>query len=631
LYGSTPKLNWSSTTALLLSLLSFVALSVLLALPARAGLFDVPAASAGNPLPVEQAYQLRQEQVGPGRIDLVWEMPPDYYLYRDKISVQPGPGVSLVDQRRGESELKQDPLFGAVQVYHNEARVQLLIGRSGAASSGTLEVSYQGCWEGGICYPPQTQQLELFDLVPAAPLAWPQTASTAQAEPPSADGVAVPAAALSEQDRFARLLAGSSALVVLAAFFVAGLALSLTPCVFPMIPILSGIIVGHGRRMTTARAFLLSLVYVLAMALTYALAGVVVGLFGANVQVALQNPWVISLFAGLFVVLALSMFGFYELQVPSWIQSRVSSVSQQQKGGSLWGVAVMGILSALIVGPCMAAPLAGALIYIGQSGDPLLGGLALFVLSLGMGVPLLLVGASAGRLLPHAGAWMEGVKAAFGVLLLLMAVWMLDRIVPTTVTMGLVGVILIVSAVYLNALDRLAESSSGWQRLWKGLGLILLVYGVALLIGLLGGGRSLIYPLQGVIGGASGAAQAQSQSRLPFEVVRTRAELEPLLAAAAAAGQPVMLDFYADWCVSCVELEYTTFADAGVESRLSSFRLIKVDVTSNDAEVKALNQRYQVFGPPALFFYDRSGQLQPTMTMVGVVEPQEFLRLIQPL
>ncbi len=631
MYGSTPKLNWSSTTALLLSLLSFVALSVLLALPARAGLFDVPAASAGNPLPVEQAYQLRQEQVGPGRIDLVWEMPPDYYLYRDKISVQPGPGVSLVDQRRGESELKQDPLFGAVQVYHNEARVQLLIGRSGAASSGTLEVSYQGCWEGGICYPPQTQQLELFDLVPAAPLAWPQTASTAQAEPPSADGVAVPAAALSEQDRFARLLAGSSALVVLAAFFVAGLALSLTPCVFPMIPILSGIIVGHGRRMTTARAFLLSLVYVLAMALTYALAGVVVGLFGANVQVALQNPWVISLFAGLFVVLALSMFGFYELQVPSWIQSRVSSVSQQQKGGSLWGVAVMGILSALIVGPCMAAPLAGALIYIGQSGDPLLGGLALFVLSLGMGVPLLLVGASAGRLLPHAGAWMEGVKAAFGVLLLLMAVWMLDRIVPTTVTMGLVGVILIVSAVYLNALDRLAESSSGWQRLWKGLGLILLVYGVALLIGLLGGGRSLIYPLQGVIGGASGAAQAQSQSRLPFEVVRTRAELEPLLAAAAAAGQPVMLDFYADWCVSCVELEYTTFADAGVESRLSSFRLIKVDVTSNDAEVKALNQRYQVFGPPALFFYDRSGQLQPTMTMVGVVEPQEFLRLIQPL
>ncbi len=617
-------------------LLSLVATLLLMVSPlAHAGLLDsLGGRSSDQPLPVSEAYRLHSEAVAPGRVDLVWQIEPNYYLYLDKVVVVPGEGIDLVGRRDAPTVTKDDPLFGSVEVYYDEARVSLLLGSTDGRSSGVLEVSYQGCWEGGICYPPVTETLSVDALVAAAGLTWPDadtavdtnSAGTTQA---SADSTG---AAVSEQARFAALLGGASLPVVLGAFFVAGLALSLTPCVFPMIPILSGIIVGSGHRMSTGRAFMLSLVYVLAMALTYALAGILVGLFGANVQAALQNPWVISTFAALFVLLSLSMFGFYELQMPGWLQGRLAQASAQQKGGSLTGVAVMGVLSALIVGPCMAAPLAGALLYIGQTGDPLLGGTALFILSLGMGVPLLLVGASAGRLLPKAGRWMEGVKAAFGVVLLLMAVWMLDRIVPTQVTMALTGIILVVSAVYLNVFERLGEHTGGWHRLWKGVGIILLVYGVALLIGLLAGGRSLVYPLQGIVAAQAGATGAQGvRSQLDFTTVTSLEELQPLLTQAANRGQPVMLDFYADWCVSCVELEYVTFADPAVQQRLAAFELIKVDVTANDASAKALNRRYQVFGPPVLIFHDGRGQARPEMTMVGVIQPEDFLATIRAL
>jgi len=603
----------------------------------QAGLFDSIASNNAQPLPVDQAYVLRLETVAPGRVDLVWRIEPDYYLYQEKVVVTPGEGVTIVDRRDAPAQPKDDPLFGQVQVYYDEARVSLLLGATGSADQGRLTVTYQGCWEGGICYPPVTEDLEVTDLIAAAGLSWPgedrpdASVEPDRAAPVGSAGAATGAATASEQDRFAGLLGGASLAAVLSAFFLAGLALSLTPCVFPMIPILSGVIVGHGHRITTAHAFLLSLVYVLAMSLTYTVAGIVVGLFGANVQAALQNPWVISLFSLLFVLLACSMFGFYELQLPKWLQSRVSEVSSHQKSGSVLGVAVMGLLSALIVGPCMAAPLAGALLYIGQSGDPVLGGAALFVLSLGMGVPLLLVGASAGKLLPKAGSWMEGVKAVFGVALLLMAVWMLDRILPVEATMAMTGIILVVSAVYLNVFERLGEHTGGWHRLWKGLGMILLVYGAALLIGLLSGSRSLLYPLQGLAVSQAGPSGAAVRGQLDFTTVTSLQQLDPLLVQAAATGQPVMLDFYADWCVSCVELEYVTFADADVQRRLAGFSLIKVDVTANDAAAKALNQRYQVFGPPVLFFVDASGQPRPEMTMVGVIEPEDFLARIAAL
>ncbi|TCK08933.1 thiol:disulfide interchange protein DsbD [Marinobacterium mangrovicola] len=601
---------------------------------ASAGLFDSVGGSKDQPLPVDEAYQMRIEAVSPGRFDLVWQVPPDYYLYRDKVSVTPGEGVDLVDRRNAESVTKDDPLFGQVEVYYDEARISLLLGGVNGVTEGTLDVSYQGCWEGGICYPPVNEKVDVADLVQASGLRWVDGDPSAGGDSSASANSNNPAVPVSEQAHFASLLGGASLAVTLGAFFVAGLALSLTPCVFPMIPILSGIIVGHGHRLSTGRAIFLSFIYVLAMALTYTVAGIIVGLFGANIQVALQNPWVISLFAGLFVALSLSMFGFYELQMPKALQSRVSEVSSHQKGGSITGVAVMGFLSALIVGPCMAAPLAGALIYIGQSGDPVLGGAALFVLSIGMGLPLLLVGASAGRLLPRAGVWMEGVKAAFGVVLLLMAVWMLDRILPVQITMALVGVILIISAVYLNVFERLGEHSNGWHRLWKGAGIILAVYGIALIVGVLSGSRNLLFPLQGLVaqqGTGQVVAEGQMRSQLDFKTVTSLSQLEPMLAQAAAVDRPVMLDFYADWCVSCVELEYVTFADPAVQARLAEFELIKVDVTANDADSKALNQRYQVFGPPVLVFHDVDGQERPAMAMVGVIEPEVFLKTIATL
>lgn len=589
-------------------------------LPAQASLFG---ASAGNqPLAVDDAFRLRVEMADAGVTRLVWDVEPDYYLYRERIQVSVPEGVELVERRDSDGDIKDDPLFGRVEVYHNVAEVALLLGRLPEASDrAELQVSYQGCWEGGVCYPPVTTTVSVSDLPLAAGLSWPDSQTDAVgSQPIVADSAEVP---LSEQDRFARLLAGGNWMLMLGAFFLAGLALSLTPCVLPMIPILSSIIAGQGQHISTARAFTLSLVYVLTVAFTYTLAGVAAGLFGANLQAAFQNPWIIGSFSAVFVLLAFSMFGFYDLQLPSALQSRLSNVSHRQKGGTLTGVAVMGLLSALIVGPCMAAPLAGALMYIGQSGDPVLGGVALFTLSMGMGMPLLLVGASAGKLLPRAGAWMEGVKAGFGVVLLLMAVWMLDRLLPTAITMLLVSLVLLVSAVYLGALERLPDHAKGWHRFWKGVGVILLVYGAALMVGVLSGGKSLLYPLQGVVGGV--VAQEGAQAKLPFETVTREAELDRLLDQARRQGQPVMLDFYADWCISCIELDYVTFSDTGVQRSLEAFKLIKLDVTANDEDAKSLYRRFSIIGPPALIFYDASGQVRPELTLIGVIDPDDFV------
>lgn len=390
-----------------------------------------------------------------------------------------------------------------------------------------------------------------------------------------------------------------------------------------MIPILSSIIIGQGKHISGRHGFMLSLVYVLAMALTYTLAGIVAGMFGENIQALFQNPWVISLFSLIFVLLSLSMFGFYELQLPGSWQSRLSRMSNSQHGGTVTGVFIMGLLSALIVGPCVAAPLAGALIYIGQSADPVLGGLALFSLSMGMGAPLLLIGASAGKLLPHAGLWMEKVKAAFGVALLLLAIWMLDRIVSTAVTMWLLAIVLIVTAVFMGSFHRLEKQDHALQHLAKGVGLVIFLYGAALLVGALSGGRNLLYPLQGIA-----SVSAQPASQLAMQKLRTQAELTQALKQAEQAGQPVMLDFYADWCVACVELDTFTFSDLAVQHALQGYALIKVDVTANDAEAKALSKAYKVIGPPALIFYDTAGTLRPELTVVGVMSPQEFIQHI---
>jgi thiol:disulfide interchange protein DsbD len=422
-------------------------------------------------------------------------------------------------------------------------------------------------------------------------------------------------------DEIAATLQGGSLLVIVGVFFLLGLGLAFTPCIFPMIPILSGIIAGQGENITTRKAFILSLVYVLAMALTYTFAGVLAGLFGANLQATFQNPWILSTFAGVFVLLALSMFGFYDLQLPTSLQSKLTEMSNKQQGGSLLGVAIMGLLSALIVGPCVAPPLAGALIYIGQTGDALLGGLALFSLSLGMGAPLLVIGASAGKLLPRAGSWMNAVKAVFGVALLGVAILLLERIIPTDIAMLLWGILLIVSAVYMGALRHLEIEASGWQKLWKGLGVVFLVYGALMLVGAAAGGKDTLQPLRGLaIGGA-----AHSTQELVFKRIKTTTDLERELAAASARGQTVMLDFYADWCVSCKEMEKYTFSDPQVIEALQETLLLQADVTANDAEDQALLQgHFGLPGPPAIMFYGTDGQERKNYRVIGFKPADEF-------
>ena len=388
-----------------------------------------------------------------------------------------------------------------------------------------------------------------------------------------------------------------------------------------MIPILSGIIAGQGHKISRGRGFALSLAYVLGMAVTYAAAGVAAGMTGTLLSAALQSPWVLGAFALVFVVLSFSMFGFYELQLPTSLQSKLSEESGHLQGGRGIGVFAMGALSALIVGPCVAAPLAGALLYIGQTGDAVLGGTALFVMALGMGVPLLIVGLSAGTLLPRAGAWMEAVKKGFGVLLLATAVWLVSPVIPAVVQMLAWAALLIIPAIYLHALDPLPSNARGWQRFWKGIGIVMLLTGAALLIGALAGSRDPLQPLAGL----RGQAMAAENKKLPFEPVVSLSDLE---AKVMAAGQPVMLDFYADWCVSCKEMERFTFSDPAVQAKLAGFKLLKADVTANSANDKALLARFGLFGPPGILFFDKYGKENKAVRVVGFMPAADFIQTL---
>jgi thiol:disulfide interchange protein DsbD len=578
-------------------------------------------------LPPDEAFRLDVLVRDADHIAASWVIAEGYYLYRDKFefALEPVEGVTLLPVQMPEGELKQDEFFGEIQVYHEVVDVELGLRReAGPAIPVTLVVKYQGCAEAGVCYQPMSKRIELM-LPPA-------DGSSAAAAGPADAGPADKAVTtpLSEQDAIARRLADGNLIATLLAFFGFGLLLSLTPCVFPMIPILSSIIVGQGSSITVRKSFILSLVYVLAMAATYTLAGVVAGLFGQNLQAAFQNTWVLTGFAAVFVLLSFSMFGFYELQMPSFIQHRLSSVSNRQRSGSLVGVAIMGFLSALIVGPCVAAPLAGALIYIGQTGDAVLGGMALFTLSMGMGTPLIAIGIGAGKVLPKAGVWMDRVKAVFGVLMLAVAIWLLERVLPPSLTLALWAALLIVSAVYLQAMDNLPVAATGWTRLWKGIGLVSLVYGALLLVGAASGGSDPLRPLAGVVAaGGSGQAIAVQPHEVSFKQIHSLADLQRELDAASRAGKPVMVDFYADWCISCKEMEKYTFGDARVQQALEGFVLLQADVTKNNADDKALLKRFGLFGPPGILFFDANGKERPELSVVGFKKPDEFLQTIK--
>ena len=579
-------------------------------------------------LPVEEAFRFNAEVAAPERLALTWDIAPGTYLYADKIelALEDAEGVQLGAFELPEAEVKPDTVrpdgtIGDVAVFHGTIDIDVPLLRAQAEPTEvTLVAKYQGCAERGICYPPVTERIAL--ALPAA------TETVALAEVEAADTAADagadaggPPERVSEQDQIAARLADAGILGAMAIFFGLGLLLAFTPCVFPMIPILSGIIAGQGDSITTRKAFFLSLAYVLAMALTYAVVGVLAGLFGANLQATFQNVWVLTAFAAVFVLLALSMFGFYELQLPSSWQSKLTEMSNKQEGGTLAGAAIMGALSALIVGPCVAPPLMGALIFIGKTGDAVLGFFALLGLGLGMGAPLLAIGTSAGKLLPHAGMWMDAVKAVFGVLLLAVAIILVERVLPPAVAMLLWGLLLIASGVYMGALTTLSQEARGWTKLWKALGLALLVYGVLMIVGAAAGGRDTIQPLRGIV--AAGGGQAAAQKELT--PIKTSADLDREIAAASAAGKPVMLDFYADWCVTCKELERYTFPDPAVIDAMEQFVVLQADVTANDAEDKALMQeRFGIPGPPAILFFDDSGEELRGYRLVGFVPADEF-------
>ncbi|MEW5893548.1 MAG: protein-disulfide reductase DsbD [Pseudomonadota bacterium] len=569
-------------------------------------------------LPADQAFKLSLVPAGNAAVTARFDLAKSYYLYRDKIKfsvVSPATAkVAGIDLPQAEE--KNDPNFGKMMVYHDgfSATVRLE-GLPAGGGPVSLKASYQGCSEKGVCYPPIEKT---FDLVFGV-----GTAAAAPA-PAAAAGTSEPADT-SESGQIAAMLKGGSFWVVVASFFGFGLLLALTPCVFPMIPILSGIIVGQGQgqTMTKRHGFLLSLAYVLGMAITYALAGVAAGMSGTLLSNALQNPWALGTGAAIFVALALSMFGFYDLQLPSFLQSRFTEASNRIKGGKFTGVFAMGAISALIVGPCVAAPLAGALLYIGQTGDVVLGGVSLFFMALGMGVPLLLVGLSAGALLPRAGAWMEAVKKFFGVLMLAIAIWLIAPLLPPVVEMLLWATLLIISAMYLRAIDPLEAGATGWHRFWKGVGMIALIAGISLLLGALGGSRDVLQPLQIFKGGAAGTAIAGEPGKLAFRKIKDSAELDAVIA--ESKGKYVMLDFYADWCASCKEMERFTFSDARVQARLKDVVLLKADVTANTEADKALLKRFNLFGPPGLIFFDRDGK-PSSFRVIGYEPPEKFLQ-----
>jgi thiol:disulfide interchange protein DsbD len=618
-----------------------IAQQVQLTLPASGiqGLKDLakqiegaPPASAGEPLDPEQAFRLSSTIDG-STVRLRWDIAPHHYLYRDKLAIVAIEPKGILGQPViPEGEEKSDPFLGQVRIFHNVLEVSVPVQGVAAGQKLELNVTYQGCAEAGICYPPMEQRVELTVGAPA------------EATATSAAPVGV---ALSEQDAIAEKLKSGSTWLAIGLFFLAGLGLALTPCVFPMIPILSGIIAGQGEQLTTRRAFVLSLVYVLAMALTYTIAGVLAGLFGSNLQAAFQNPWILGAFALVFVALALSMFGFFELQLPSSVQSRIAELSGRQRSGSLVGVAIMGLLSALIVGPCVAPPLAGALIYIGQTGDAVLGGAALFALSLGMGLPLIAVGTLGGKVLPRAGAWMDTVKAVFGVLMLGVAIWLLSRVLPDALTLFLWAMLAIASGIYLGALEPVSHPSYqtyhasreltghmepvgkerlGWTRLWKALGIVLLAWGLLMLVGFATGQGTPLQPLRG-LAGAGTAQAATAPGGLVFQRVTDVAALERALADAKAAGKPVMLDFYADWCVSCKEMEHYTFPDPAVRQAVAGAVLLQADVTRNSADDKALLKRFGLIGPPAILFFGADGQERRASRVVGYLPPAEFAPL----
>ena len=584
-------------------------------------------------LPPDQAFRFSASADGAQRIHLSWAIAPGYYLYRDRIHVTSNaPAVQIGATEFPPGVVKQDDYFGKQVTYHNALVATVPITR---ASGGVvpLTVIYQGCAEAGLCYPPVTRTVSI-QLPPSGAASSGASAGSAAAAA-TAGSASGSRSYVSEQDRLATLIRSGNMLVVLGTFFGLGLLLAFTPCVLPMVPILSGLIAGGRRQVSTGRAFALSLTYVLGMAFTYTLTGAAFAAAGKQVQAAFQQPWIIVVFAALFVAMAFSMFGFFTVQMPSFLQTRLAEASNRQQGGSFGGVAVMGALSSLIVTTCVAPPLVATLAVIGQSGAIGRGASALFVMSLGMGAPLLVVGSSAGRWLPKAGPWMDAVKQAFGVLMLAVAAWVLTRIVPDKFDLLLFAVPVFAAAIVLWNIaargmpKRLKERAGSAAttalrpRFGHSIALVAAVlmglYGATLIVG---ASRGAVNPLQPL-------TRAPAGEDLAFRSVSSLAQLDREVQAAAAQGHPVMLDFYADWCTSCLEMQHYTFPDPSVRAALNGAVLLRADVTANNADDQALLHQFQIYGPPTIAFYDGKGHEQRQFRVVGFMKANQFATLVK--
>ncbi|MDA0679965.1 MAG: protein-disulfide reductase DsbD [Proteobacteria bacterium] len=564
-------------------------------------------------LPVDEVFQPILTAIDGNNVEVAIRVTDGYYLYRDKISasvISDSAQAGLLELPAGEK--KTDQYFGEMEVYHGDVFGKLAIARATPeAMKLDVELKYQGCADGGICYPPITRVIQVS--LPEA------TAISAL----SAVSAASPRAPISEQGRLAQVITTSAMGSVVATFFGLGLLLAFTPCVLPMVPILSGIIAGDGDKTSSSRGFWLALSYVMGMALVYTAAGVAAAAAGLQLQAMFNQPWVLVGFSSLFVILALSMFGMFDLQMPSAIQTRMANASGNQKRGTAIGAFVMGALSSLVVTACVAPALIATLTVMAQTGDMLRGGTALFAMSLGMGAPLLLVGAAQGKYLPKAGAWMVAVKNAFGFMMLGMGIWMMSRILPGEVTLAAYGILIFMAGVYLGGLTQLTPDSLGTRKLGKGLGLLAIIYGAVLLVGSLAGSNSMLRPLAALNSGIGTTGVAQ-HSGLDFQRIKTTGDLDAALARASADGKSAMLDFYADWCVSCIEMEEYTFTDSGVQDSLSGTVLLQADVTANDDEDQALLKRFGVFGPPTIIFFGNDGTQRHGYEVVGYMKAKDF-------
>jgi len=617
---------------------------LLLGLAVLGGLWAAPAL-ADDFLAPEQAFAFSAKAVDAYTVRLHWDIAPGYHLYRERIGVQsdaPAAKWEPLMLPAGKDEF--DANFNkTVAVYRQALDVDMRLTQGSAAVP--ITVNWQGCADSGLCYQPTSAQLQVAltglgatqnsvtQATPAADDAAPAPAPAAPAATSASAAKSAPAPAAAKTsseapDSIASTLASGSLLRTMGVFWLAGLLLAFTPCVLPMVPILSSLIAGQSGVVSRSKGFSLALAYSLGMALIYAGFGVAAGLAGEGLAAALQNPWVLGGFALLLSTMALSMFGFYELQMPSAIQSRATEWSNSFQGGSYVGVFIMGGVSALVVGPCVAAPLAGALVYISQTRDVVLGGLALFAMALGMSVPLLLVGVSAGSLLPRAGAWMERVKQVFGMMLLGVAIWMVSPVLPGAVHMLLWAAWLLTAAALLGIFGPNTPQHSRTPVMARSTGFGLLAMAALLLIGAASGGQSVLQPLLHIRSAqAAGlpSAGAVAHTGLKFERIANVEALDAALAQAQQKGQTVMLDFYADWCVSCKEFESFTFSNAEVQKRLGPVLLLQADVTANTSADKALLKRFNLFGPPGIVFFDGAAQAKIVHKVVGYQNAADFL------